>query len=229
LPDEDNAYVSWEDIIAAGAFVLVIGALLVGFIYGWSKHMGRAEPGQPHRGARTAPGSRAASLLTSLIGRIVAPVVVIGMVAAVVMAGWPAIVSILTALAAAVAAGVTLLVAWLWWVRRRRMRCSPDGAAALGRLVATLSPRLRAGDHEVLSVEGVWAFDYPKVLVLFGSDRALEQATTSGLLSQLAAEVAEAVRADVAFGRNRETFDSSQAVWATASRQAWEFVARTRR
>ena len=131
---------SLGDIIAAGAFVLAIGALLVGLVYGWSKHMGHGEPGQAHRGARTAPGSRAVSLLTSLIGRIVAPVVVIRMVAAVAMAWWPAIVSILTTLAAAVAAGVTLLVAWLWWVRRRRMCSSPAGAAALGRPVAVLSP-----------------------------------------------------------------------------------------
>ena len=229
MPDEDNAYVSSEDIIAAGAFVLVIGALLVGYVHNWTKHMRHGEPGQPHLGARTAPGSRAVSLLMSLIGRIVAPVVVIGIVAAAVMAGWPAIGSILTTLAAAVAAGVALFIVWVWWVRRRRMRYSPDGAAALGRLVATLSRRLLAGEHEVVAVEGVWGFDYPKVLVLFDSDRALEQATTSGLLSQLASEVAEAVRADVAFGRNRETFDSSQAVWATASKQAWEFVARTRR
>ena len=108
------------------------------------------------------------------------------------------------------------------------MRCSPEGAAALTRLVAELRPQLLAGNQGVLEVEGVWAFDYPKVLVLFESDHALEQAKTGGLLSQLAGKVTEAVRNDLAFGQNRESFDPKQAVWATAERQYWDAVLNTR-
>lgn len=67
----------------------------------------------------------------------------------------------------------------------------------------------------------MWWYGYPKVAILFTADDALSQAKGSGLIDRIASNLATAVRDDPAFGRNRESFDRQQAVWATADKKSW--------
>ena len=205
-----------DDIVAAAAFFLTIGGLVVAYLFGAWKHTRGGQAVQQQEGPATGPGP---PWLARIAGMLV-PVLALAFVFLMATLGWRAAIAALLSVLSLAAA---LLVGVVWWVRRHRMRYSPEGAAALARVVATLRARL-LDELGIVAVEGIWAFDYPKVLVLFDSDSALQKARTSGALTQFATEVAGAVRGDAAFGRNRETFKSSEAVWATSSREAWNAV-----
>ncbi len=73
--------------------------------------------------------------------------------------------------------GITLIAllfaSWIFLVRFRRMRYSPDANIALQRLISELRSQVPYQNQDVLRIEGIWAFDYPKVAILFGSSNAL--------------------------------------------------------
>ncbi len=123
---------------------------------------------------------------------------------------------------AVVIAIILLFACWILLVRCRRMRYSPGADNALQRLIRELRSQISSQYQDVLEIEGIWAFDYPKVAVLFGSNHALEQATKNGYLDQLAIRVTHVVKSEPDFGRNRGSFDAKQAIWAMADRQIWD-------
>lgn len=71
-------------------------------------------------------------------------------------------------------------------------------------------------------------YGYPKIAILFTAEDALSQAKGSGFIDRIASKVGEAVKDDPAFGRNRESFDRQQAVWATADKQSWNLYVRVK-
>ena len=101
------------------------------------------------------------------------------------------------------------------------MNYSPEADATFQRFVEDIRAVLVAENVSILQVEGVWWYGYPKVAILFTADDALSQAKGSGLIDRIASNVATAVRDDPAFGRNWESFDRQQAVWATADKKSW--------
>jgi len=102
------------------------------------------------------------------------------------------------------------------------MHYSPDADAALKALAEELQSELLGQSNGILEVEGIYLGGYPKVMVLFGSEHAFEQAKQNGLLDRLANRVADVVRSEAVFGRNRESFDQKQAVWAMTDRGIWD-------
>jgi len=115
-----------------------------------------------------------------------------------------------------------LVVVPIWLFDRRRMHYSPDADAALKALAEELQSELLGQSNGILEVEGIYLGGYPKVMVLFGSEHAFEQAKQNGLLDRLANRVADVVRSEAVFGRNRESFDQKQAVWAMTDRGIWD-------
>ena len=116
---------------------------------------------------------------------------------------------------------VALFIVWVFFSSRARMNYSPQADAAFQRFVEEIRAVLVAENQSIMQVEGVWWQGYPKVAILFTADDALSQAKGSGLIDRIASNVGEVVRDDPAFGRNRESFDQQQAVWATADKKSW--------
>ena len=116
---------------------------------------------------------------------------------------------------------VALFIVWVFFSSRARMNYSPVADVVFQRFVEEIRAVLVAENKSIMQVEGVWWYGYPKVAILFTADDALSQAKGSGLIDRIASNVAEAVKDDPAFGRNRESFDRQQAVWATADKKSW--------
>jgi hypothetical protein len=116
---------------------------------------------------------------------------------------------------------VALFIVWVFFSSRARMNYSPVADVVFQRFVEEIRAVLVAENKSIMLVEGVWWYGYPKVAILFTADDALSQAKGSGLIDRIARNVATAVRDDPAFGRNRESFDRQQAVWATADKKSW--------
>ena len=210
---------SVEDWIAGGAFALVLVVLVVALIaLEWSslKHVRKDAGIQEHSGSRTG-GVQRESLARSIskwIFAAMSPLFLLGTVLGIAIIGWRFLLWVVAFLVCI----VVLLFGLVCFVRQRRMRYSTEGAAALARLVTKLKLDLPAGRHGVLDIQGIWVFDYPKVLFLFQSESAIKEAETSGLLLESAGKVTQAVRIELAFGRNRQSFDSRRAILATASK-----------
>jgi hypothetical protein len=116
---------------------------------------------------------------------------------------------------------VALLKGRVFFIGRTRMNYSPEADTAFQRFVGAIQGTLVAENEAILQIEGVWLYGYPKVAILFTAEDALSQAKESGLIDRIASNLATAVRDDPAFGRNRESFDRQQAVWATADKRSW--------
>ena len=121
---------------------------------------------------------------------------------------------------------VALLKVRVFFFGRTRMKYSPEADAAFQRFVEEIRSALVPQNESILQVEGVWLYGYPKIVILFTTDDALSQAKGSGLIDRIARNVGEVVRDDPSFGRNRESFDRQQAVWATADKQDWHLNVR---
>ena len=124
---------------------------------------------------------------------------------------------------------VALFIVWVFFSDRARMKYSPKADAAFQRFLEGLRSALVAENESILQVEGVWLYGYPKIAILFTTDDALSQAKGSGLIDRIASNVGEVVRDDPSFGRNRESFDRQQAVWATADKQDWHLNVRVKK
>ena len=121
---------------------------------------------------------------------------------------------------------VALFIVWVFFSGRARMNYSPEADAAFQKFAEDIRAVLVAENESILQVDGVWWYGYPKVAILFTADDALSQAKGSGLIDRIASNVGEVVRDDPSFGRNRESFDRQQAVWATADKQDWHLNVR---
>jgi hypothetical protein len=121
---------------------------------------------------------------------------------------------------------VALLKVRVFFFGRTRMNYSPEADSAFQRFVEEIRSALVAENESILQIEGVWLYGYPKIVILFTTDDALSQAKGSGLIDRIASNVGEVVRDDPSFGRNRESFDRQQAVWATADKQDWHLNVR---
>jgi len=103
-----------------------------------------------------------------------------------------------------------------------RMSYSLEADLSLKRFIKDLRIELVAENQGILEIEGVWGYDWPKVVILFESKQALEEAETNGLLKQLAYRITDAVNSDPSYGPNRKWFDSKEAVWGMTEGSAWD-------
>ncbi|MBK7421944.1 MAG: hypothetical protein IPJ48_01945 [Propionivibrio sp.] len=102
------------------------------------------------------------------------------------------------------------------------MSYSLNADVALKRLVQDLRTELVVGSQGILDVEGIWGYGWPKVVILFSSIEALEKAEANGFINQLASRITEMVKSDRAYGRNRNMFDSKEAVSGFTDRSMWD-------
>lgn len=108
-----------------------------------------------------------------------------------------------------------------------RMSYSSAADLALKRLAQDLRMELVANGLGILEVGGIWVYNWPKVVILFESTQALEQAKENGFLDQLASRIAESVQGNPAYGRNRSFFDAKEAVLGISEQAEWDsFVAK---
>ncbi|MBL8415071.1 MAG: hypothetical protein JNM42_11600 [Propionivibrio sp.] len=102
------------------------------------------------------------------------------------------------------------------------MSYSLNADVALKRLVQDLRKELVMGSQGILEVEGIWGYGWPKVVILFSSREALEEAEANGFMNQLARRITDVVKSDRAYGRSRKMFDSKEAVSGFTERSTWD-------
>ena len=124
--------------------------------------------------------------------------------------------SLLASYSLGLAAVFVLFVGWVLCFRPffSGLRRSPDSNAALHRLAGEIRTTLLLEKISVLRFEGIWEYNFPKVIIICASNDALRQLNDSGLLGRIAKRVGDGVKGDPTFGIDLRSFDECQGVWA---------------